>query len=119
MRHPHGGKAARDVFDDGQYVETRTTRCPRTSTVEVLERQHLVRPVRRLWIRQGVQDGVFLLVGSLQPGQGGAVLAHDTTLEDLRNRVAADPFVAHEVVSAEIIEIAPNTTDPRLAFPAA
>ncbi|MBT2452288.1 hypothetical protein J7F03_35570 [Streptomyces sp. ISL-43] len=71
------------------------------------------------WIHQGVQDGVFLLVGSLQPGQGGAVLAHDTTLDELRERVAADPFVAHEVVSAEIIEIAPNSTDPRLAFLAA
>ncbi len=68
------------------------------------------------WIRQGVSDGVFLLVGGIQPGQGGAVLAHGTTLDDLRQRVAADPFVAHEVVSAEIIEIAPNLTDPRLAF---
>ncbi|MEV6956285.1 hypothetical protein [Streptomyces sp. NPDC051183] len=47
------------------------------------------------------------------PGQGGAVLAHNTTLDDLRQCVAADPFVAHEVVSAEIIEIAPNRTDPR------
>ncbi|GGZ30043.1 YciI family protein [Streptomyces poonensis] len=68
------------------------------------------------WIQQGMSDGVFLLVGGVQPGQGGAVLAHDTTLDDLRQRVAADPFVAHEVVSAEIIEIAPNLTDPRLAF---
>lgn len=71
------------------------------------------------WIRQGVEDGVFLLVGSLQPAQGGAVLVHDTTLDELRERVAADPFVVHEVVAAEIIEIAPNTTDPRLAFLAA
>ncbi|GGS97855.1 hypothetical protein GCM10010222_44430 [Streptomyces tanashiensis] len=68
------------------------------------------------WIRQGVEDGVFLLVGSLQAGRGGAVLAHGATLDELEERVAADPFVAHEVVSAEIIEIAPNTTDPRLAF---
>lgn len=71
------------------------------------------------WIRQGVEDGVFLLVGGLPSGQGGAVLAHGTTLDELRERVAADPFVAHEVVSAEIIEIAPHTTDPRLAFLAA
>ncbi|MGW4162484.1 YciI family protein [Streptomyces sp. NPDC004788] len=68
------------------------------------------------WIRKGVEDGVFLLVGGLPPSQGGAVLAHRTTLDELRDRVAADPFVAHEVVSAEIIEIAPNTVDPRLAF---
>ncbi|APU43426.1 YciI family protein [Streptomyces sp. TN58] len=68
------------------------------------------------WIRQGMDDGIFLLIGGIQPGQGGAVLAHNTTLDVLRQRVAADPFVAHEVVSAEIIEIAPNLTDPRLAF---
>lgn len=73
----------------------------------------------RAWIQQGVDDGVFLLVGGIQPGQGGAVLAHDTTREDLEARVASDPFVVHGVVSAEIIEIAPNLTDPRLAFLAA
>lgn len=71
------------------------------------------------WIRQGIDDGVFLLVGGIQPGQGGAVLAHDTTRDDLQARVAADPFVVHEIVSAEIIEVAPNLTDPRLAFLAA
>ncbi|WP_329383287.1 hypothetical protein OG625_21115 [Streptomyces sp. NBC_01351] len=68
------------------------------------------------WIQQGMEDGIFLLIGGIQPGQGGAVLAHNTTLDDLQQRVAADPFVAHEVVSAEIIEIAPNLTDPRLSF---
>ncbi|MCZ0997414.1 hypothetical protein O1M63_03610 [Streptomyces mirabilis] len=68
------------------------------------------------WIRRGVEDGVFLLVGSIQPGQGGAVLATGITREDLQARVAEDPFVVHDVVAAEVIEIAPNLTDPRLAF---
>ncbi|MFI2426312.1 YciI family protein [Streptomyces sp. NPDC018955] len=68
------------------------------------------------WIRRGVEDGVFLLVGSIQPGQGGAVLAAGTAREDLQARVAEDPFVVHDVVTAEILEIAPNLTDPRLAF---
>ncbi|GAA4892029.1 YciI family protein [Streptomyces coeruleoprunus] len=68
------------------------------------------------WIRQGVEDGVFLLVGSIQPGQGGAVLATGVTLEEFQARVAEDPFVIHDVVAAEVIEIAPNLTDPRLAF---
>ncbi|MFG2875691.1 hypothetical protein ACGFYU_11910 [Streptomyces sp. NPDC048337] len=27
------------------------------------------------WIRRGMEDGVFLLVGSIRPGQGGAILA--------------------------------------------
>ncbi|SON53872.1 hypothetical protein HDIA_0331 [Hartmannibacter diazotrophicus] len=71
------------------------------------------------WIKQGFDDGVFLLTGSLKPGLGGSVVAHNATLEELHARVALDPFVAGNVVSAEILEIAPAKTDPRLAFLAA
>lgn len=73
-------------------------------------------PGHQKWIRQGVEDGVFLLVGSIQPAQGGALIATGITREDLQARVAEDPFVVHDVVAAEVIEIAPNLTDPRLAF---
>lgn len=68
------------------------------------------------WIRRGFEDGVFLLSGSLQPKLGGAILAHNTSLADLRERVNADPFVAHGVVGADILDIAPSRTDERLAF---
>jgi uncharacterized protein YciI len=68
------------------------------------------------WIRRGFDDGVFLLTGSLQPKLGGGVLAHNTTLSALQDRVNDDPFVAEDVVSAEIIEITPGMTDERLAF---
>ncbi|EEP72916.1 hypothetical protein E1258_08720 [Micromonospora sp. KC207] len=68
------------------------------------------------WIQQGLDDGVFLLVGGIAPGQGGAVLAHNTTPADLEVRVKADPFVAENVVTAEIIEITPGAADERLAF---
>ncbi len=68
------------------------------------------------WIRRGFDDGVFLLVGSLQPGLGGGIVAHDTSLSDLQSRVNDDPFVAENVVSAEILEIAPSKTDERLEF---
>jgi uncharacterized protein YciI len=68
------------------------------------------------WIARGFQDGVFLVAGSLQGGLGGAILAHQTTLADLQQRVNADPFVAEDVVSAEILEIAPSRTDERLRF---
>lgn len=57
------------------------------------------------WIRRGRDDGVFLLVGSIRSGQGGAILATGATPDELRARVAADLFVAHDVVTAEIIEI--------------
>ena len=55
------------------------------------------------WIRRGFEDGVFLLAGSLQPNLGGGIVAHNTSLADLRSRVNDDPFVAEGVVSAEIV----------------
>ena len=68
------------------------------------------------WIRHGFDDGVFLLVGSLQPNMGGGIVAHNTTLSDLQSRVNDDPFVAENVVSAEIIEFKPSKADDRLKF---
>jgi len=68
------------------------------------------------WIKCGFDDGVFLLVGSLQPNLGGGVIAHNTSLSDLQRRVNDDPFVAENVVSAEILEITPAKTDERLKF---
>ncbi|MEL3892479.1 hypothetical protein V6B08_19525 [Ferrovibrio sp. MS7] len=68
------------------------------------------------WIRQGFEEGVFLLTGSMQPALGGAVLAHGVSRTEIEARVAADPFVVEQVVSAEILEIAPGRLDERLAF---
>lgn len=70
----------------------------------------------KAWVKRGFDDGVFLMAGSLQPNAGGSVLAHETSMADLQSRVAADPFVAENVVSAEIIEITPSMTDARLSF---
>lgn len=68
------------------------------------------------WIKQGFDDGVFLLVGSLQPNLGGSVLAHNTTLIELQERVNNDPFVSENIVSSEILEIDPKKADDRLRF---
>ena len=68
------------------------------------------------WIKRGFDDGVFLLVGSLQPNLGGGVLAHNTSLMELQTRVNEDPFVAENVVKAEIVEITPAKADERLEF---
>jgi uncharacterized protein YciI len=70
----------------------------------------------REWLKRGFDDGVFLLAGSLPPGLGGGIVAHNTSLSDLESRVNDDPFVAENVVRAEILEIAPSRTDERLAF---
>ncbi len=68
------------------------------------------------WIKRGFDDGVFLLVGSLQPELGGGIVAHNTSLSDLQTRVNNDPFVVENVVSAEILEITPSKADERLNF---
>lgn len=68
------------------------------------------------WIQQGIDDGVLLLVGSLQPAAGGALLAHGVSRADLDARVRQDPFVDAGVVRAEILEIAPKRADARLGF---
>lgn len=68
------------------------------------------------WINRGFDDGVFLLVGNLQSSLGGGIVAHNTSLSDLQNRVNDDPFVAEGVVTSEILQITPSKTDERLAF---
>lgn len=68
------------------------------------------------WIKRGFDDGVFLMTGGLQPSLGGGIVAHNTSLPDLQNRVNDDPFVAENVVSAEILEITPSRADQRLNF---
>lgn len=73
-------------------------------------------PGHKDWIQRGFDDGVFLLAGSLQPNLGGGIVAHNTSLSDLQSRVQADPFVAENVVSAEILELTPSKADERLKF---
>ena len=68
------------------------------------------------WIKRGFDDGIFLLVGNLQPNLGGGIVAHNTSLADLQSRVNADPFVVEDVVTTEILEITPSRADERLKF---
>jgi len=68
------------------------------------------------WVNRGLDDGVFVLVGSLQPKLGGVVVAHDIARADLDRRLRTDPFVAHGVVDYELLEVVPSKADARLAF---
>jgi len=70
----------------------------------------------KAWIRRGFEDGVFLLVGSLQPALGGGIVAHNTSRAELQARIDDDPFVAEKLVNVEILEIAPSQADERLRF---
>lgn len=68
------------------------------------------------WLKKGFDDGAFLLAGSLQPKAGGGILAQAGSREEIEARVALDPFVAENVVSAEIHELTPAKADDRLSF---
>ncbi len=68
------------------------------------------------WLKRGFDDGVFLLAGSLQPNQGGGIVAHNASRDEVEARVAGDPFVVEGVVVAEINEITPSRADARLDF---
>lgn len=68
------------------------------------------------WLKRGFDEGVFLLAGSLQPKLGGCIVANNATLAELQNKVDDDPFVAENVVKAEIFEITPAKADERLQF---
>lgn len=70
----------------------------------------------KAWLARGFEEGAFLLSGGLAGGAGGAILARRENPAALRDRIAADPFVAEGVVVAEIVEIAASRADPRLDF---
>ena len=68
------------------------------------------------WLKRGFDEGVFFLAGTIEPKQGGAILAHNIARPDLDVRIAADPFVKNAVVAVEINEITPAKADARLQF---
>jgi uncharacterized protein YciI len=70
----------------------------------------------KAWIKRGFDDGVFVMTGTLQPNQGGLVVAMNTSRTDLDKRVSADPFVAEGVVKAEILEVTPSRAHERLSW---
>jgi uncharacterized protein YciI len=68
------------------------------------------------WIRRGFDDGVFSLAGTLEPKLGGGIIAHNLSLSELQGRLKDDPFVAENVVTADILQITPSRTEERLRF---
>ena len=70
----------------------------------------------KAWLARGFDDDVFLVAGSLKPDLGGGIVAHNSSRADLEARVNEDPFVAENVVHAEILEMAPARADGRLDF---
>lgn len=67
------------------------------------------------WIQRGLDEGVFLMAGSLDDAQGGVVLAANMERAEVQRRVEQDPFVVHQVVTADIHAVAPSRMAPGLA----
>lgn len=65
------------------------------------------------WISDGFESGAFQLVGSIVPPGGGVLLVRGTR-DEVEARVAQDPFVAHGVVTAEIVEVNVGRHSPGL-----
>lgn len=73
-------------------------------------------PEHNAWIARGFSDGVFRVVGTLQPAQGGVILAQGLQRAELEARLAEDPFVAQDVVTTEVLEVEPRRADARLGL---
>lgn len=70
------------------------------------------------WIEKRCADGVFLLTGALQPQAGGVIIAQDESASAIQARVNEGPFMAENVVQAEILEIAPQQGRSAAGVPA-
>ncbi|MBB6522129.1 YciI family protein [Pseudoteredinibacter isoporae] len=70
----------------------------------------------KAWVKQGIDDGVFLLVGSLKGNQGGCIVASGDDHSALETRVHQDPFVIEKVVQPEIQEFTPSMSTESLSF---
>ena len=68
------------------------------------------------WLKQGIDEGVFLLAGSLKPALGGVILVNRLDRAEAEARIAEDPFVMHGVVTPEYLEVSPAIANESLSF---
>jgi len=65
------------------------------------------------WIKKGLEDNVFLIVGSLQPNLGGGIIASSSSYSEIESRIKEDPFVEKNIVQYEIYEITPSMANEK------
>lgn len=68
------------------------------------------------WVKQGFDDGVFVLSGGQRPRVGGALIAIGGDRKAIDDRVQSDPFVRNGVASAQVLEVVPSTLDDRVSL---
>lgn len=73
-------------------------------------------PGHKAWLTRGLEDGTFLLAGSLGSDLGGAIFARGVSPATIRDRVNEDPFVRENIVSAEVLEFSPSVASEGFQF---
>lgn len=68
------------------------------------------------WIKKGIEDNIFMIVGSLQPNRGGAIIASCNSYLEVERRLKEDPFVEKNIVEYEIFEITPSMANDKFKF---
>ena len=70
----------------------------------------------RAWVKQGFEEGAFVLAGRQLPLIGGVLIALGSNRRALEDRIKQDPFILHGVATAQVIEFKPTRLDDRLSF---
>ena len=65
-------------------------------------------PAHREFLQQMYQAGIFLLSGRKEPRDGGVILAHAPSLQELQVALAEDPFQIHGVATYQVIQFVPT-----------
>jgi uncharacterized protein YciI len=79
-----------------------------------LATKHL--PGHKAWLARGFEDGLFLMAGMLGSNLGGAILTRSACSVELLERVNDDPFVAENIVEAEVLDFSPAFASKDLQF---
>lgn len=70
----------------------------------------------KAWLARGLEQGMFLLAGTLGSNLGGAVLARGIARTKVQERVNEDPFVREHIVTAEVLEFSPSVASEDFQF---
>jgi uncharacterized protein YciI len=70
----------------------------------------------RSWVKQYIEEGVFLFAGPKKSKLGGAILVKSIDKNKLKTIIAEDSFVKADVAEYQIIDFDCKTTSQQLAF---
>ena len=69
-------------------------------------------PAHRDFLDIYYQANKFIVSGRRNPADGGIIIAHNATKEELEKIVTEDPFYTNQVATYEIIEFTPTKYHP-------